>query len=167
MGSAPSRAFATGAIGAVALLAQLPVLDRSVVAVDEGQLVAIADRIRAGEVLYRDVYTGIFPGIYYATAGLLALFDDLVATRWAAAVVNAATAGLLWHVGRRAMGRGFALLPPLLYLELVVVGFPGLTMLNYSPLALVLALGALAALLRYMESGARGDGALVGALLGA
>ena len=62
-----SAAVAAG-IALLALLAQLPILGRGVVPLDEGQLVAIAERLRQGEVLYRDVYTGIFPGIYYLTA---------------------------------------------------------------------------------------------------
>ena len=72
----------TVAVAVFALVAQIPILDRSVVWVDEGQLVAIADRLRHGDVLYRDVYTGIFPGIYYLTALLLDVFDeDVVVTR--------------------------------------------------------------------------------------
>jgi hypothetical protein len=155
-------------VAALAVLAQLPTLDRSAVPVDEGQLVSIADRLLRGEVLYRDVYTGIYPGIYYATALLLDVFGhDVLVTRWAQALVNAATVACLGLLGLRVMGPAWAALAPVLYLALVIVGFPGLTMFNYSPLALVFALFALLFLLRYLESARPADGIAVGLLLGA
>jgi hypothetical protein len=162
------QAATAAGVGALALLAQLPTFDRSAVPVDEGQLVAIADRILRGEVLYRDIYTGIFPGIYYVTALLLRLFgEDVVVTRWAQMLVNAATAACLWLVGVRVMRAAWAGLAPLLYLVLVVVDFPGLTMFNYSPLALAFALYALFFLLRYLESARLVDGVALGLLLAA
>ncbi|MDJ0851484.1 MAG: glycosyltransferase family 39 protein [Myxococcota bacterium] len=155
-------------VGLLALCAQLPILARGAVPLDEGQLVAIADRILAGDVLYRDIYTGIFPGIYYLTAGLFGVFGpDVVVTRWAAAFVNAATAALLFAVGSHAMGTRFALLAPLLYTALVPFAYPALTMFNYSPLALLFALGALFFLLRYLASGRLGEAVAAGLLLGA
>src|SRR5262245_15658399 len=102
------------AITALALLAQLPIHDRSIVHVDEGQLVAIAARLLHGEVLYRDVYTGIFPGLYYASAALFSLFgSDVHVTRLAQVAVNAATALALWGLGRRVMAPRWATLAPL------------------------------------------------------
>jgi hypothetical protein len=152
---------------AVAAAVQLPIHDRSVVALDEGQLAAIAARLAAGQVLYRDVYTGIFPGVYHAAAWLLALFgDDLVVLRRAQVGVNALTALCLWHLARR-VAPGWSWLPPVLYLELVVLDFPGLSMLNYSPLSLLFALAALLALLRFLEGGRLGEALLAGLALGA
>ena len=82
----PVRSAAGSALVlAVAVLAQLPTHDRSLVAIDEGQLAAIADRIGRGQVLYRDVYTGIFPGVYHLAAWLLAPYLAWVAF---AAVLN-------------------------------------------------------------------------------
>ena len=150
--------FAPLGIAALALLAQIPIYDRSIVHVDEGQLVAIAARLLHGEVLYRDVYTGIFPGLYYSTAALFSLFgSDVRVTRLAQVAVNAGTALCLWLLGRRVMSAAWAALAPLLYAVLVVVGFPGLTMFNYSPLSLVLALFALLFLLRQLEAPRRAD----------
>src|SRR5215510_5229617 len=84
-------------IAALGLLAQLGIYDRSIVHVDEGQLVAIASRLLHGEVLYRDIYTGIFPGLYYTSAALFSLFgSDVRVTRFAAVAVNTATALALW-----------------------------------------------------------------------
>lgn len=158
--------FAAG-VAAVAALAQLATFDRSAVPVDEGQLLAIAARLLDGEVLYRDIYTGIFPGAYWATAALIGLFgEDVVVTRWAQLVVNAATAGCLYWLGRRVMDFGWALLAPVLYVALVPFGFPGLTMLNYSSLSLGFALVALVCLLRHLETDRLLEAAFCGVLLG-
>jgi hypothetical protein len=79
--------------------------------------------------------------------------------------VNAGTALCLWLLGRRVMSAAWAALAPLLYAVLVVVGFPGLTMFNYSPLSLVFALFALLFLLRHLEAPRRVDGIAAGLLL--
>ena len=156
------------AVLALAAIAQLPIHDRSIVHVDEGQLVAIAARLLRGEVLYRDVYTGIFPGLYYATAALFAIFgSDVWITRLAQLGVNAATALALWWLARRVTPAGFAALAPCGYLVLVVTGFPGLTMFNYSPLALVFALFGFLCLLRALASQRAPDAVAAGLLLAA
>jgi hypothetical protein len=168
MGRAPVPSGAWSALVlAAGVAAQWLIHDRSVVPVDEGQLAAIADRLARGEVLYRDVYTGIFPGVYHAAAALLAVFgDDLLVLRRAQLAVNAATAWLLWLVARRVARPGFAALAPALYLELVVFDFPGLSMLNYSPLAMLCALAALLALLRLQRRRRTRDAVAVGLCLG-
>lgn len=151
----------------LAVVAQLPIHDRSVVFMDEGHLTAAAMELLRGKLLYRDVHTGIFPGIYQVTAGLFWLFGpDLIVTRWAQVAVNASIVVCLWCIGRRAMRPHWAALPVVLYLGLVATAFPVLTMFNYSALSLALALGALVFLLRYLESGRSTDGFLLGVLLG-
>jgi len=160
-------AIAAG-VAALAAVAQLPSFDRSVVPMDEGQLLAIAGRLLDGEVLYRDIYTGIFPGVYYGTALLLRIFgEDAVVTRWMQLVLNAAVAGCLWSLGRRVMGRVWAALAPVLYMALVAFAFPTLTMVNYSSLSLTFGLFALCFLLRHLEGGRLMDAVVCGALLGA
>jgi hypothetical protein len=155
-------------IVAAAVLVQIPSHDRSLVPVDEGQLAAIADRIARGQVLYRDVYTGIFPGIYHLAAWLLSTFgDDLVVLRRAQVAVNALTALCLWRLATRVARPAFAWLAPALHLELVVFDFPGLTMLNYSPVAMLFALGALLFLFRALEGGRDRDALATGLCLGA
>jgi hypothetical protein len=162
-----SGVFTAGVV-AVAALAQLPTFDRSAVPVDEGQLLAIAQRLLNGDALYRDVYTGIFPGVYWFTAALIGIFGENVwVTRCAQLLVNAATAGALFALGRRAMGHGWALLAPALYVALVPFAFPTLTMVNYSSLSLLFALLAAVFLLRHLESDRWIDAVLCGALLGA
>lgn len=160
-------ALAAG-VGGLALLAQLPSFDRSAVPVDEGQLLAVADRLLHGAALYRDVYTGIFPGVYWLAASLLGVLgENAVVTRWAQVLVNAATAMALLWLALRVARPGFALLAPLWYAVLVVFDFPGLSMLNYSPLALVFALYAALAMLAFLESGEAWQGLVAGLLLGA
>ena len=152
----------------LALLAQLQIYDRTAVAMDEGHLAAAASRILDGEVLYRDIHTGIGPGIYYATAALLGVFgSDLLVTRQAQIAVNLVIAVCLWLLAVRVVRLHWAALAPALYLLLLAAGFPVLTMLNYSSLSLA---GALAALLwsqRYLASGRRRDGVILGLLLAA
>ncbi len=151
----------------LAVVAQIPLHDHSVVFMDEGHLTAAATELLRGKLLYRDVHTGIFPGIYQVTAGLFWLFGpDLIVTRWAQVAVNASIVACLWCIGRRAMRPHWAALAAVLYLGLVATAFPVLTMFNYSALSLALALGALVFLLRYLESGRSTDGLLLGILLG-
>jgi hypothetical protein len=158
--------FAALLVVAVMAAVQLPIFDRTIVPLDEGQLLAIAYRINNGERLYRDIYTGIFPGVYYATALLVSLAGaDLLVTRWAALVLNAAVALLLWALASRMVRPFWALLPPLLFAILVILGFPALTMLGYSMLSLALALSALLAFLRYLEGARVANALLCGAAL--
>jgi hypothetical protein len=152
--------------GAIAL--QLPMCNRSVVPLDEGQMAAIAARLLRGDALYRDIHTGVFPGVYYVTAALLgAIRHDIVVTRIAQVGVNTAVALMLWRLGCRAVGWRWALLSPALYLLLVAAGFPVLTMLNYSSLSMALGLAALLWLLRYLESGRSAGAVATGALVAA
>src|SRR5262245_41734683 len=152
---------------AAAAAVQLPLHDRSVVPIDEGQLAAIAARLLRGEVLYRDVYTGIFPGVYHGAAWLFALFgEDLVVLRRAQVAVNALTALLLWRIALRVAAPAWAALAPALLVALVALGFPGLSMLNYSSLAMLFALAALLALLRFLAAGRGRDLVAAGLALG-
>lgn len=150
----------------VATVAQLPTYALSHVSLDEGQLVQIANRLLLGDRLYGDIYTGIFPGIYWLTAGLLHVFAaDVIVTRWASIAVNTATMVVLWALTCALAGRAWAWLTVVLYLALVVVSFPAFTMLAYSSVSLLCALGALLFLVRYLDAGRAWDGAMVGALV--
>jgi hypothetical protein len=163
-------AFWSGAalLGAIALIAQLPLYDRGLVAMDEGHLLAAADALGWGKRLYADIHTGIFPGIYLIASALLGIFGaDAVVLRWAAVVMNVAIALALWAIARRMVAAHWSWLPPLLYLALIAVGFPVLSMFNYSTLAVCFGLAGLLLLLRYLESARRIDGALMGVLVAA
>ena len=152
----------------LALVAAFPIFDRSMVAIDEGQIASFATRILRGDVLYRDMYTGIFPGIYYVTSLLFAVFEpDLLVTRYAQVAVNVATALVLWRIGLRIVEPRWALLAPALFSAMIVWGFPITVTFAYSSLSLLAALGAILFLLRYLASGSTRDGIAVGLLLAA
>ena len=151
----------------LAVAAQVPIFDRNFVSMDEGHLALAASRLLAGDVLYRDIHTGIFPVMYATTAGLFALFgEELLVTRIAQIGVNAASVLLLWFIGLRIMPPRWAVLPPVLHVALVWISFPVLTMFNYSALAGALGLGALLAAIRFLERGRGVDGLAIGLLVG-
>ena len=151
----------------LAVGAQGPIFDRNFVSMDEGHLALAASRLLAGDVLYRDIHTGIFPVMYATTAGLFALFgEELLVTRIAQIAVNAASVLLLWFIGLRIMPPRWAALPPVLHVALVWISFPVLTMFNYSALAGALGLGALLAAIRFLERGRGVDALAIGLLVG-
>ena len=153
-------------VGLLSVVLQLRSFDRASIPMDEGQLVAVAVRILEGEVLYRDIHTGVGPGIYHLTAALFELFGPEVrVTRWAQVAVNTGIALTLFAIARRVARAHWAGLAAALFIFLTVVGFPVLTMLNYASLSLFLALGALLALQRYLESARIGEGLVLGGLL--
>lgn len=145
---------------------QIRIFDRTLVAMDEGQLTSVATRILDGEVLYRDVHTGIGPGIFHVIAALFAAFGrDLIVTRVAQIGVNIAIATLLWLLAARVMRLRWAAFAPSSFLLLSVVAFPVFTMLNYSSLSLTLALASLLVFLHYLKFGRTRDGIVLGAML--
>jgi hypothetical protein len=161
------RRTSTIAVALASALVQLPMFDRTIVSLDEGQLTAIAHRLANGEALYRDIYTGIFPGIYWFSELLFRIFGtDVVVLRWSQLAVNAMTAALLFELARPLVRGRAHWLAPVGYWVLVVASFPALTMLGYSSLSLVSALGALVFVRRYVEGGLVRDGIGAGLLLG-
>ncbi len=148
-------------------LAQLPILDRTVVTLDEGQVTVIGHRLASGQVLYRDVHTGLFPGLYWFVDVLFRIFGtEVLVLRWTQLVVNTLTAVLLFVLARPFAAGGTAWLAPFGYWVLVVLSFPVFTMLTYSPLSLLAALAALLCFRRYVVDGRVSDGLATGALLG-
>jgi hypothetical protein len=155
-------------LAAAAVAAQVAIFDRNFVSMDEGHLALTASRLLDGDVLYRDIHTGIFPGIYATAAGLFSVFgEEVLVTRLAQIVVNAASLILLWLIGIRILPPRWAVMAPLLYLALVWISFPVLTMFNYSALAGTLGLGALLATLRFLDGARRVDAIAIGLLVGA
>lgn len=151
-----------------ALWVQLPIHNRTAIPMDEGHLAAAASRLLEGEVLYRDVHTGIAPGIYYGTALLFRLAGpDLLVTRFAQTAVNVVVALLLWALALRVVRAHWAALAPALYLLVLAVAFPVLSMLNYSSVALLLGLASLLLLLLHGERGSVVSGVALGTLLAA
>lgn len=151
-------------VGAVAI--QVPIVNRGFVSMDEGHLVATAQRLMDGDLLYLDIQTGIFPGVYYLAALLFEMFGmDVLVTRWAQVGVNTSIAVVLWFIGLRMMPLRWAALAPLAFIAFVPVAFPVLTMLNYSTVSLVFGLFALLFLLRYLEEARAPDAVVCGVAL--
>jgi len=150
------------------LVFQLSLFDRSFVDMDEGHLLAATHRLLHGDVLYRDIHTGILPGIYTLTAALFQIFgQNAIVTRWAQFGVNLAIVLMLWLLALRIARPRWALLAPLLFLALIPMSFPVWTMLNYSSVSVLFALAALLLLLRYLDSTGVLEGVLAGILLAA
>ncbi|MCP5043529.1 MAG: hypothetical protein GY944_21075 [bacterium] len=149
----------TGAlVFVVAVLLQLPIFDRSIVAMDEGHLATVAMGLQDGLALYRDLHTGIFPGIYHLTALLFSLLgNDLLVARCAEVAVNASVALCLWLAGLRAMPRPWAAIAPALYLAVVAMSFPVLAMFNYSSLSLAFSMASLVFTMQLLDHGRRGS----------
>lgn len=167
MASAAGRVPAPAWVALLVTLAQLPILDRTVVTLDEGQVTAIGHRLASGQVLYRDVHTGLFPGLYWLVDVLFRIFGtEVLVLRWTQLAVNTATAVLLFVLARPFARGAAAWLVPLGYWVLVVLSFPVFTMLTYSPLSLLAALGALVFCRRYVVGARVADGLATGVLLG-
>jgi len=152
----------------IAFLAQLPLYNRTLVPMDEGHLLATVQAMAAGQVLYAEIHTGIFPGIYLIATALLELFGpDAVVPRWAAVAMNISITLSLYAIARRMVAPHWAWLPPLLHLALISVGFPVLSMFNYSTLTISFGLLGLLFLLRYLEEGRMRDGIGLGLFVAA
>jgi hypothetical protein len=76
---------------------------------DEGTLLAQIDRVRRGEVPYRDFHTGYTPGLFYLNAWLFEIFGVQVqVVRSALAVLHAAEMSALYWLARRLTGAAAA-----------------------------------------------------------
>ena len=154
------------ALAAASLVAQLPLFQRSIVSLDEGQLTAIGHRLSQGQILYRDVYTGIFPGIYWLAEALFRLFGtDVLLLRIAQMGMNTAIAVLLFLLAKRLGCGRAAWAPPLGFYGLMVLSFPVYTMLTYSSASLACALLAVLFACRFVESARTIDGVVIGVSL--
>lgn len=143
------------ALGLTSLLLQVPFLDRAISFYDEGSILAIADGLRHGAVMYRDHVTPTAPLTYEVTRVLFDLFGpSLVVARIAQAVVFSLCVVLVYAVLRQFMPLRGALLGALACLPVKTLGFPLWTIVNYSQLAMLFCLaGVLATLLFQRQRG--------------
>jgi hypothetical protein len=150
----------------LAALAQLPLVDRGHVPLDEGQLTAIGRRLVEGEYLYRDIYTGIFPGIYWSAEALFRVFGvDALVARYAQLVANAALAVSVYRTTLRMASPVAGWLAGVAVIALVYLSFPGLCVLHYSTVSLALVLEAGLAAADYAKTAHKRDGIRAGLLL--
>lgn len=157
------RAAATAAVALLALAVQLPLLSRGVSLLDEGSVVAIADALARGEVLYRDRIAVVGPLTYEALAAAFAVFGtEIAVARAFQAAVFLVCVMLVLAVLRRVTSEAFALAGALSLLALKPLGFQLWTLANYSQVAMAALLLTLWALLRWLARPRGTDLALAG-----
>ncbi len=132
--------FAAGIL-ALALVVQVPFVRHQAVLLDEGVILQMADDILNGKLPYRDAVHYAFPGIFYLTAAVFKVFGPSVeAARMLAATLFALSATAMTLIARWWCTRTEALAFLALLLCYRVWAFPHWHMLNYSPLAVTMAL---------------------------
>ncbi len=84
---------------------------------DEGYLLDPVTRVLNGQVPYRDFFHQYPPGRFYLFAFLFKIFEPgILLTRVVWITVITSSLVLMYLLGRKLMSRGYALIPPLLYL---------------------------------------------------
>jgi Tfp pilus assembly protein PilF len=132
-----------------AVLLSVPFL-AGIVMLDEGALVHVAERILDGEVLYRDVATGVMPGSYYLQALVFAIFGPSLLVGRVLMILMFTTAVVAVFLMLRQVTCG----------RLACLGALGFAALsayswrypNYSPQAVLLILGMLWAGITYVRT---------------
>ena len=146
------RLAGTALVLLLAIGVQIPFFDRGLSLLDEGTVLANADALAHGEVLYRDRITVIAPLGYELLAAGFARFGSHVAVgRALQAALFVGCVLLALAVLRRVASEGWALAGALSLLALKPLGFLSWTIVNYSPLGLFALLLALASLARWLE----------------
>ncbi|MEW6268638.1 MAG: hypothetical protein AB1689_04995, partial [Thermodesulfobacteriota bacterium] len=149
----PSDGWLTAGVFVAALLFQLPIRTRWLALLDEGYILAIADDVNRGQVLYRDVTIDApFPGAFH----LLALWfrfagASIASSRWLATIAFAAYAAALFRVSREVLPRAWALGLAVVVLCYRVWAFPHWQIYSYSMIAATLAVAAAALVCRALR----------------
>ena len=155
--------------GVLALAIQAPIFDRWLSFLDEGYLLAIADAINRGKLLYRDVYVDApFPGAFYLLAAWFRLLGTSVwASRLLVAIAFALLAVLTVRIGRELVSRRAALALAVLVLCYRIWAFPHWHVVSYSSTSATFLAAAVALLFRHLRRPSRlalvASGLLVGA----
>jgi len=132
------------ALTLASLAVQIPFLGRGLSRLDEGSILAIADALNRGEVLYRDRATFIAPVIYEGMALLAAWFgSSLWVGRIVQALVFSACTLLVYRVLREFADWKWAMGSALAFLAVKPLAFPLWTIPNYSQWATLVTLTAL------------------------
>jgi 4-amino-4-deoxy-L-arabinose transferase-like glycosyltransferase len=110
---------------------------------DEGLILQIADDLLHGKQLYVDAVHYAFPGIFYLTAAVFWLFGTSMETaRWLTIGLFALACAVAYLIARWWYTRRSAVGVVVLFLIYRVWAYPHWQVLNYSTLAVVLALAA-------------------------
>ena len=133
----------------IALLLALPYL-AGISYSDEGYIVHIADRIASGEVLYRDISTGVTPGSFYLHALLFEVFGrSLLVGRIFMMVLFSAATGSIYSLCRGVSSRTMALSLSLSFAALTVFFW---RIPNYSSEAIILILLAIGSTSKFLRT---------------
>lgn len=129
---------------------------------DEGVLLHVAERISDGEVLYRDIATGLAPGSYYLQALLFKVFGPgVLVGRYFVIILLAGSGIVIFNIARMLVNLQFSLAASMLFVasQAYYWRFP-----NYTPESLFLMLLALLMFMRYLVN-KKGSHLLLAALL--
>ncbi len=154
-------------LGAIAL--QLPIHDRWAALLDEGYILAIADDVNHGRVLYRDVIVDApLPGAFHLLAWWFRFAGtSIIASRWLAMGAFAIWAMAAWAIARAALPRSWALGFAALLAVYRIAAFPHWHIYSYSLVAATLVTCAVATTGRAWRRDRPGLFALAGILAGA
>jgi hypothetical protein len=163
-GDLPQRGLVTSlAVGAIASAVALPLYMHGLVPLDEGLAVHVAERLAAGEVLYRDVATGVAPGFFWALAALHALLPPtLELGRTFQALLLGVETALVHGIASRLVPPRLALLACALFAGVCLYAY---RYPNYSPFAVLFQLLGVLLLLRFARSDSRAVLFATGAML--
>ena len=146
-------AWALAVVGVITALAQIPFLQRGISFYDEGSILAIADGLYRGSVMYRDHVTPTAPLTYELMRLLFAAFGpSLLVGRVLEGAIFVLCALLTYGILREFMRPYGAAVGALALLPLKALGFPLWTIVNYSQLALLFCLAAMWFAARYFSS---------------
>src|SRR5437899_2824392 len=156
------EALSTLGVALAAVAIQLPIYDRHLALLDEGYLLALAEEIARGKLLYRDVYVdNPFPGAFYLVSAWLRVAGTSIwASRLLAVGAFAVFTTLLFRAARAVMPRAWALGFAGLLLCYRIWAFPHWQIVSYSSLSATFLAGAVVLVL---GAHALGAGACVGA----
>ncbi len=129
---------------AASIAVQIPFAQRSISLLDEGSILAIADALAAGDRLYADHVTPLAPLTYELVGALFRAFgSSLLTARILAMAAFAGCVLLAVAILARVVSARAALLAGVALLAVKPLGYPLWTIVNYSQVALTLALAAI------------------------
>jgi len=155
--SARDPLWLTCAVALAAIAIQLPIFDRWFALLDEGYILAIADDVNRGAVLYRDVNIDApFPGAFYLLAWWFRLAGtSILSSRVLAVAGFAVFAAASFRIARALLSRPWALGVLALLFCYRVWAFPHWHIYSYSLVSATLVAVAVALIAAWVDSGRR------------
>ncbi len=142
-----------GALALAAVLIQIPFLERGISFYDEGSILAIADALRNGELLYRDRVTTLGPLTFELLGVLFRLFGpSFLVARLLQVIVFALCTVLVHQILRDFVPGRWAWIGAASFLGLKALAFPFWTELNYAQVGMLLCLVSVWTVLRFLPS---------------